>query len=70
VTSPEPPRGTLDEFLAKKSTGFDTPIYQGDTVVKNPADVYRNAVEYKGEYFVKREVEGVNKWFKIILPTK
>jgi hypothetical protein len=66
VTSPEAPRGTLNEFLAKKSTGDQTPIYEGDTLVKNPQDVYRNAVEYKGEYFVRKD----NKWFKIILPTK
>lgn len=65
ATSVEPPRGTLDEFLAKKSTGDQTPIYQGDTLVKNPQDVYRNAVEYKGEYFVRKD----NKWFKIILPS-
>lgn len=74
VTSPEAPRGTLtatstqslDEFLAKKSTGDQTPIYHGDTLVKNPQDVYKNAVEYKGEYFVRKD----NKWFKIILPSK
>lgn len=65
VTSPEAPRATLNEFLATKSTGDQTPIYHGDTLVKNPQDVYKNAVEYKGEYFVRKD----NKWFKIILPS-